>query len=304
MFILRSNNYFKIINFLIIFPSFLFPKTSFPGMDIFSSSIHLSMGGAGYLKASSLSSNTNPSIFESKMFSASIIKYPAGIVNQNIGFTMPFQKHSFTTFLINHVSYGTFEGYSEDFEPTGTYNSSDTKICASYGKRLSKFPINFGMRSSFYLSNYENYSFNILSLSTGFIIRAVEQKIKLGLSIHDIAISTGDLIVELSPKVVISGSKNLKYLPLSLYIDLTSKDNSDFTVFIGGEFNLSKSLQLRFGSSTKKFQQNIEKDLFSSFAGASGFGFGYETKEIIFNYGVYVFGTGTTSQSLEINIRI
>ena len=31
----------------------------------------------------------------------------------------------------------------------------------------------------------------------------------MGLSIHDIAISTGDLIVELSPKVVISGAKNL-----------------------------------------------------------------------------------------------
>ena len=80
-----------------------------------------------------------------------------------------------------------------------------------------------------------------------------------------------------------------------MYIDLTSKDNSDFTVFIGGEFNLSKSLQLRFGSSTKKFQQNIEKDLFSSFAGASGFGFGYETKEININ---------CSSEMIEMDINL
>ena len=47
-----------------------------------------------------------------------------------------------------------------------------------------------------------------------------------------------------------------------------------------------------------------EKNIFSSIIGASGFGFGYEERNILINYSIYMFGTGALSQSLEINIAI
>ena len=34
------------------YASSIYSKTSFPGVDTFSSTVHLSMGGAGYLKSS------------------------------------------------------------------------------------------------------------------------------------------------------------------------------------------------------------------------------------------------------------
>ena len=302
----RISIYLKLLSIIIFFSSGAFSKTSFPGMDIFTSSANIGMGGAGYLKPSPLSSNTNPSISGGKVFSASIIKYPAGIVSQNIGISFLFKNNNFGKFSINNISYGIFEGYDENFMSTGTYSASDTKISTSYGKRISRLPIRLGAQSSFYFSNYEDYTFNILSFSTGLSFRAKEQKFTLGVTINNLVTSSSsnDLIIDLHPKLVISGSKKLEYLPLSLFLDLTSEKSSDLTVFIGGEFDINKNLQFRLGSSNRKFNQNIKKDIFSSVIGASGFGFGYKKKDILINYSTYVFGTGALSQGMEINIAI
>ena len=297
----RISIYLKLFSFII---SGAYSETSFPGMDVFTSSASLSMGGAGYLKPSPLSSNINPSIYGGNIFSASIIKYPSDITSQNIGISFLFKNNTFGKFSINNISYGIFEGYNENLISTGTYSASDTKISASYGKGILRLPIKLGVESSFYLSNYGDYTFNIFSFSTGFSFRAEEQKFKVGMSIHNLATSSGDLIVNLHPRLVMSGSKKLKHLPLSLFLDLTSENSSVLTVFIGGEFDINKNLQFRLGSSNRKFNQNIKKDIFSSVIGASGFGFGYKKKDILINYSIYMFGTGALSQSLEINIAI
>jgi len=286
------------------YASSIYSKTSFPGVDTFSSTVHLSMGGAGYLKFSSSNFNVNPSIFGGKIFSASIIKYPASIVNQNMGITLPMINNGFCSFSINHISYGTFDGYTENFEPTGSYNSSDTRISGSYGRTFSKIPLRIGMRSNYYLLKYGNQRFRILSLGIGFAISSKKQGTTLGFSIHDIAINLSKNKIDLNSQFIISGSKKLKYLPLELYIDLTSKDQSDRTLFFGGEFDISNSFKFRFGSSTRKFNQNIEQSLFSSIVGASGLGFGYKSQNIFFNYGVYMFGTGALTQGIEISISL
>ena len=297
----RNSIYIRLFSFII---SGVYSGTSFPGMDVITSSASLSMGGAGYLKPSPLSSNINPSIYEGNMFSASIIKYPADITSQNIGISFLFKNNTFGNFSINNISYGIFEGYNENLISTGTYSANDTKISASYGKKILRLPIKLGVQSSLYLSNYGDYTFNIFSFSTGFSFRAEEQKLKVGMSIHNLAISTSELVVDLHPRLVISGFKKLKHLPLGLFLDLTSINSSVLTVFIGGEFDVNKNLQFRLGSSNRKFNQNIKKDIFSSIVGASGFGFGYKKKDILINYSIYMFGTGALSQSLEINIAI
>ena len=116
MFLYRIIIYLKLFSFII---SGAYSETSFPGMDVFTSSAHMSMGGAGYLKPSPLSSNINPSIYGGKLFSASIIKYPAGIASQNIGISYPFKNNTFGSFSVNHISYGLFEGYDENLISTG-----------------------------------------------------------------------------------------------------------------------------------------------------------------------------------------
>ena len=79
--------------------------------------------------------------------------------------------------------------------------------------------------------------------------------------LHNLAksLSTSDLAVNLHPKLVISGLKKLKHLPLSLFLDITSENSFDLTAFIGGEFDINKNFQFRIGSSNRKFNQNIKK---------------------------------------------
>ena len=304
LFMINIHRHLKFLICLMFYTSSLYSKTSFPGADTFSSTVHLSMGGAGYLKPSSSNFNVNPSIFGGKIFSASIIKYPASIASQNIGITLPIINNGFSSFSINHISYGTFDGYTEDFEPTGSYSSSDTRISGSYGRTFSKIPLRIGIRSNYYLLKYGNQRFRMLSLGIGSAISSKKQDIILGFSIHDVIINLSENKVDLSPQFVLSGSKKLKYLPLELYLDLTSKDQSNQTLFFGGEFDLGSSFKFRFGSSTRKFNQNIEKDLFSSIVGASGLGFGYKSQNVFFNYGVYMFGTGALAQGIEIAISL
>ena len=287
-----------------LFVSNLYPETGFPGMETFSSSIHLSMGGAGYLKPSSSNFNVNPSAYEGKQFSASIIKYPASILSQNIGVTLPLVKNGFSSFSINHISYGTFNGYTDDFEDIGSYSSSDTKFSASYGRIFSKIPLKIGLISNYYYSKYANQKFSVLSIGTGAIISFKKQDVSIGLSIHDIAKNISENKVDLNPKFVISGSKKLKHLPLKLYFDLTSGNQSNLAFFLGGEFDFINNFKLRLGSSTRKFDQNVEKSLFSSIVGASGLGFGYEAQNILVHYGAYMFGTGASIQGLEISISL
>ena len=160
------------------------------------------------------------------------------------------------------------------------------------------------IKPSLFLSNYASYSFKVFSLSSGFTFLAKEQKVKLGFSIHDFAKNFSRLDVSLSPILVFSLSKDLSYLPLVIFLDLKTLNKSDITLNIGGEFNISSSFKLRLGSSTRKFSQNTKKDLFSSVLGASGIGFGYKIDNTLINYGIYMFGTGSVSQGLEISLRI
>ena len=55
----RNSIYIRLFSFII---SGAYSGTSFPGLDVITSSASLSMGGAGYLKPSPLSSNINTSI--------------------------------------------------------------------------------------------------------------------------------------------------------------------------------------------------------------------------------------------------
>ena len=71
------------------------------------------------------------------------------------------------------------------------------------------------------------------------------------MSIHNLATSSSDLVVDLHPRLVISGSKKLKHLPLSLFLDLTSENSSDLTLFIGGEFDINKNFQFRLDLQTE-----------------------------------------------------
>ena len=224
------------------YTSSLYSKTSFPGADTFSSTVHLSMGGAGYLKPSSSNFNVNPSIFGGKIFSASIIKYPASIASQNIGITLPIINNGFSSFSINHISYGTFDGYTEDFEPTGSYSSSDTRISGSYGRTFSKIPLRIGIRSNYYLLKYGDQRFRMLSLGIGLAINSKKPFIPINhLEGHIISTSFNNVISSdvknsllLLSKLKVASEETISILPryLPKFVSIPINDKRSYLVIV------------------------------------------------------------------------
>jgi membrane associated rhomboid family serine protease len=227
-----------------LFSSFLFllsclsAETGFPAFDVFTSSSQLGMGGAGFLNPSPISSKLNPSVADTgRYFSTSIIRYQAGITSQSAGMSLPWKK-GFGVFSLRHISYGTFDGYDDDFQSTGTYQSGDTWLHGGYSKQLGTLPLSIGTAAQFYSSSLKDHQVRAFVISVGSDFYIHKFKAALGLSFHNIGKTFGGnnfahgLIV---PKTVISGSKKLIHLPLTLFLDtILSKDRNDPEFFLGG----------------------------------------------------------------------
>jgi len=293
---------YKIIN-LFLFCS-LVAKTGYPALDIYTSSIHLSMAGAGYLHSSPVSVKNNPSSVFERSFSASLIKYPASISAQSAGLQFPF-KNGGGSVSLHNISYGTFQGYDEDAQFTGAYSSSDTWFRTSYRSKILLTPIYYGVSSSFYSSSYNAHKVRLITFALGLHIKLSQYKTVLGVSAHNFGKQIEGAKVDFLPQALFSISKKLTHLPLTLYSDLISySQTKKLDLFIGSDFKINKNVNMRAGSSTRKVTHNTNRGLMSSLLGASGIGFGYKSENIFIHYGFFMHGTTAFVQGLEIGIDI
>ena len=295
---------FKSMRIAIVFLSFSFicANTSFPGFDIFTSGKRLSLGGAGFLNASALSSLVNPSVYSGRYFSVSALRYPASITNQSAAMVLPF-KNGYSHLLISNTSYGIFQGYSDDAEPTETYNSSDNRIVGSCSYPIYQTPVKVGCSVSFFNSNYGGYNFKILSFNFGGHWYMQKLDANVGMSIHQLGFSFGSANVDFSNTLVTSLSKKLRYLPSKTYIDIT-KNGNQIEIFAGIETDVGTRVKIFLGTSTRKIEHNINDNIFKTMTGASGFGFQYGDDSFSIHYGLFIYGTGSMSTGFEINILV
>ena len=193
-----------------------------PGLNAWFSASKLSYAGGGNLIFNPNSKAANPANFSIKRcFSTSFILYPAGIQSQSASVFLPKNSKLFTA-AINHISYGTFKGYSEDAIPTNNYTSSETWLRFDYSGLLSEYPIRYGISNQLYFSKLEKYKSTNLYFSFGLIWDIEKYKTNIGLSIDDflIEISPSNKSRQDSPlKYNIGLCKELKYLPLKISID-------------------------------------------------------------------------------------
>jgi len=206
---------------------------------------------------------------------------------------------------INYISYGIFQGYTDYAEPIGTYSSSDSWLGVSFSRRVLSLPIYWGVRSKFYSSLYNDSKIRLATLSTGAHLMLNKYKVNLGISIHDLGKQLKGPKLDLSPQLLLSLSKELINLPLTLYVDfIPYNENKNSEMFIGGNFNVGKNFQLRAGSSTRKIEHNIKKGMTQSILGSTGMGFGYRNESVFCHYGFYIYGTTALIQGLEIGTNL
>tara|TARA_B100000287_G_scaffold83534_1_gene76173 strand:+ start:2226 stop:3119 length:894 start_codon:yes stop_codon:yes gene_type:complete len=277
-----------------------------PGLNSWFSASKLSYAGGGNLIFTPNSRATNPANFSSlRSFSTSFILYPSGIQAQSASVFLP-KDSRFLIAAINHISYGAFYGYSQDAIPTDNYTSSETWLRFDYSSSLNELPIRYGVSNQFYFSKLEQYNSAKLYFSFGSIWELEKYKTSIGLSVDDFVldISSNTKISQTSPlRYNIGLCKQLKYLPLKLSIDYLSIAANNKDYFISGIFSITKKLSLSWGTSTRKFSQNINEDIVKTIFGSSGLGISFMNDDIIVGYGLYFYGTGGLTNGIDLSIK-
>ena len=277
-----------------------------PGLNSWFSASKLCHAGGGNLIFTPNSRAANPAISSSKRcFSTSFILYPAGIQAQSASIFIP-KKSKLYTAAINHISYGTFNGYTEDAVPTDNYTSSETWLRFDYSSLFNEYPIRYGVSNQFYFSKFEDQKDMNLYFSFGLIWDIEKYKTNIGLSIDDFSIKiSSDRKTNENPplRYNIGLSKKLNYLPLEVSLDYLSIATNNQDYFISGTFSISKQLNLSWGTSTRKFSQNTNENVLKTILGSSGFGISLMKNDVIICYGLYFYGTGGLANGIDLSMK-
>ena len=294
----------KILSFLII--CFLEANSIPPELNVWFSASELSYAGGGNLIFNPNSRFKNPANFSSKRcFSTSFIFYPAGVQAQSASIFLPNESQLFTG-AVNHISYGTFNGYTEEALATENFTSSETWLRLDYSKAVNEYPIRVGLSNQLYFSKLEEYKSTKLYFSFGAVWDIDKYKTNIGLSIGDIRLKTNSsrIFKQISPlKYNIGLSKELNYLPLKISADFLSIGSRNQDCFISGIFFISKKLSLSWGTSTRKFSQNTNENVLKTILGSSGLGLSFIKNDIIIGYGLYFYGTSGIINGIDLSIK-
>ena len=285
----------------------LYAESGFPGFNAWTSSSRLAMAGAGLLIKIPVAAYGNPAaLLINRIFSTSFVQYPAEIHGQAVAIVFP-KFNGGVTCALRRLSYGVFERLDENAVSTGNYISSDTWVNAGYSKQLKNYPISYGFTSWLFYSNLDSHHTTALYFSCGMIWFWKKQRAALGLSLDNMGFILQSISMDkdiLPIKITIGITKQLFHLPLTLAIDgVHSLHEHHSDIFIGGIFSLPYDINLKWGTSTLKFNQNIRQEIWKSILGATGFGLYFNYGAINTGVGTYFYGTSGWVTGLDLNVR-
>ncbi|MCX6151846.1 MAG: type IX secretion system protein PorQ [Ignavibacteriales bacterium] len=177
---------------------------------------------------------------------------------------------------IEYISYGSFQGYTEDAVKTNEFGAGEVAFVLGYGNKLDE-NFYYGANAKFIYSGIEKYYSTAIGVDVGLQYIIPNQLLNFGFSILNIGSQLTSYInakENLPLDIRVGVSKRLERLPVRLYLSINRlNDDQDkffdrFKAFtIGTEFNLSKVLRLRLG-----FDNEKRKDLkIGTTAGLAGF---------------------------------
>jgi hypothetical protein len=178
-----------------------------------------------------------------------------------------------------YTNYGSFTETDESDNTLGTFNAADIAATIGYSNTLDE-NLFYGVALKYIHSSIADASSSGLATDLGILYRVPDSRLNLGASVRNLgkqissyAGTTEDLPLDVS----IGASIVPRGLPLLLNVNFHKLNESaetfaeHFRAFtIGGEFTLSKVLQLRFG-----YNNQQRKDLaIESTSGLAGFSAG------------------------------
>jgi len=294
-------------SFLLIFYGLCFVngQSGYQGLNSWYSPVTVSLGGGGTLLNIQEADRQNPGVLgraDNQKYILEIVRYPASVKSKHIGWISPKNKRVYS-FHYRQMDYGRFDGYDEDGNPSGSYNSNDTWLSSSISSQYGM--LSYGMSAGLFHSQLGSKKSIIMVSSFGGLISLHKKNMDLGIALKNQGIILKKFNSEenLPSSYVMSVSKNLAYLPLKLNLDIEFISNTpEPDIYLSGKFTLSESVFLRWGINSEKFNQQIESGVTKDLITGTGIGLGFKSGKYSIESGGYFYNPGNWIIGVSVGI--
>ena len=250
---------------------------------------------------------------DSSTVSATFMKHVLDISSGMAIYTLPIEKNSTERISISAVytAYGSFDRTDEFGTVTGSFSSNNVGLMGTYSNELDS-TLSYGISAKLMYVTLDDLASSALALDAGVLYRLPASRTNFGLSLLNIGtqLSTFEGITDQMPIDVRLGiNHRLRGLPLLLNFSLHHLADDADAFFdrvgnfsIGGEFILSKVLDLRIGyDNYVRNATSIQgQRRFSGFAA----GVGVRTAYVQIDYGVSAIGTAGSIHRLTLHTSL
>ena len=269
----------------------------------------LAMVGSGSSLHIAESDRLNPSLMFSneQLLTIGHVQYPADISTQMAQIVLP-RNYGTLGGTVRHVSYGVFEGFDKNGNPTANYAAGESWVTVSIAKQLFAGKLQWGASTGFLFSNIEEYSSTLLTGTAGVSLNLSKYNMHAGLAIRNLAVSIKNYSsaeIHFPAMLNFSLAKGLAYLPLKMVLDFDyGLYNRLMTFHLGGVFVLPYNTQLRFGTSSLRIDQRSQINLIRDFFTDTGLGITITTHQYIIDIGTYIYGTGGSVIAIGLGLKL
>ena len=229
--------------------------------------------------------------------SAGFFKHLLDINSGHLVYTREFEGLGHFGAGVLYTNYGSFTETDENGNERGNFSAGDVALALGYGNTIRE-NLYWGGTLKFIYSSIAGYSSTAIAADAGILFLIPESRAALGLSVRNAGTQLSSYLSSSEPlplDVTLGGSIVPKGLPLLLNLAFhrLNDDNGQFfdrfrSFTIGGEFTISRVLQLRIG-----FDNAVRKDLkVGTSAGLAGFsaGLGITTGDYRIDYAISLLG--------------
>jgi len=269
----------------------------------------LAMVGSGSSLHIAESDRLNPSLMFSneQLLTIGHVQYPADISSQMVQIVLP-RNYGTLGGTIRHVSYGVFEGFDKNGNPTANYAAGESWVTVSIAKQLFAGKLQWGASTGFLFSNIGEYSSTLVTGTAGVSLNLSKYNMHAGLAIRNLAVSIKNYSsaeIHFPAMLNFSLAKGLAYLPLKMVLDFDyGLYNRLMTFHLGGVFVLPYNTQLRFGTSSLRIDQRSQINLIRDFFTDTGLGITITTHQYIIDIGTYIYGTGGSVIAIGLGLKL
>ena len=294
-------------SFLLIFSGLCIVngQSGYQGVNSWYSPVTVSLGGGGTLLNFQEADRQNPAVLgraDNQKYILETVRYPANVNSKHIGWIFPKNKRIYS-FHYRQMDYGRFDGYDEDGNPLGSYNSNDTWLSSSISSQYGM--LSYGMSAGLFHSQLASKKSIIMVSSFGGLIFLHKQNMELGIALKNQGIILKKFNSEenLPLSCVMSVSKNLAYLPLKLNLDIEFISNTpEPDIYLSGKFTLSESVFLWWSINSEKFNQQIESGVTKDLITGTGIGLGFKSGKYSVESGGYFYNPGNWILGVSVGI--